>query len=90
MAVSRYNDFSNLYFILLWWNEWNTYNYVSKNIHVWFCNELIKGLLNMGQNLLGQKYTYIKVNDQFWCLRKFCELNLLCSMASSLLGGYDW
>lgn len=43
----------------------------------------------MGQNLLGQKYTYIKVNDQFWCLRKFCELNLLCSMASSLLGGYD-
>ena len=84
MAVCRYNDFSNLQFILLWWNEWYTYYYVSKNIHVWFSNELIKGLLNMWQNRLGQKYTYINLRNQFWWFRKSSRSNFLCSMATNI------
>ena len=49
----------------LWWNEWNTYYFVTKNIHeVWFDDEIIIGSLKMWPNLLDQKYT--DCNSNIW------------------------
>ena len=40
--------FQRFLLIFLWWNMWNTYYFVTKNMHeVCFNNELMKGLLKM-------------------------------------------
>lgn len=63
---------------LLWWNEWNTNDFVTENIHsfkVWFNNEFIICLLKMWPHLLDQKYTgHSKQNNQAtWIKQKISK-----------------
>ena len=63
--------------IVLWWNEKITnYCVTDKKKHSWSCihlNQSVTFLLKMGPNVHAQKYTFNKLNDQFWWDRKLFE-----------------